>query len=188
MPGWAYVLIPHIHPGVQSCWEDCTGSLEPTFHHPSALTSPPGLRLTRTGPRLASPSRDHKEQQLNHAGSSSLSEVAVWPQAVRGQVASASSLSCSYALVLFYDPAYLTSSLQASPRARAKEEGKASPSFNTAPSPGRCGLVSWASSRKAKGCWFHSRLGHMPGLCVHSLVGVPTKGSQLMFLSLSKIK
>ena len=49
--------------------------------------------------------------------------------------------------------------------------------------PGWCGSVGWVSSCKPKGHGFVSQSGHMPGLLVQSLTGVPTKGNQLMFLS-----
>ena len=42
-----------------------------------------------------------------------------------------------------------------------------------------CGLISWASSCKAKGCRFNFGSGHMPGLGVWSSC---TRGNQSMFL------
>ena len=50
-------------------------------------------------------------------------------------------------------------------------------------SPGWHGSVGWVLSHKAKGCWFDSQLGHMPGLWAWSLVGMYVRGNQLMFLS-----
>ena len=38
--------------------------------------------------------------------------------------------------------------------------------------PDQCGSVGWTSFHKAKSRWFHSQLGHMPGLQVQALVGV----------------
>ena len=49
--------------------------------------------------------------------------------------------------------------------------------------PDLCGSVAWALSHKAKGHWFDSMLGHMPGWQVQSLVRVHTRSNQLMFLS-----
>ena len=34
-----------------------------------------------------------------------------------------------------------------------------------------CGSAGWVLFCRAKGHWFHSRLGHVPGLWVRSLVG-----------------
>ena len=47
-----------------------------------------------------------------------------------------------------------------------------------------CGSVGCASSCKAKGCWFDSWSGHIPGLWLWSLNGEHRRGNQSMFLSL----
>lgn len=52
-------------------------------------------------------------------------------------------------------------------------------------SPGQSGLVGWASPCAPKGCWFDSRSGNMPGLCVRSQIRASTEGSWSIFLSLS---
>ena len=44
-------------------------------------------------------------------------------------------------------------------------------------------MVGWALSHKAKGRWFDSWSGHMPGLRLWSPVGTHTRGNQSMFLS-----
>ena len=51
--------------------------------------------------------------------------------------------------------------------------------------PVQCGSVGWALDCKLKGRWFNSQSRYMPVLYIRALVGVPTRGSQLMFLSLS---
>ena len=49
-------------------------------------------------------------------------------------------------------------------------------------SPHSWGSVGWALFCKARGHWFDSWSGHMPGLWVWSLVGVHTRGNWMMFL------
>ena len=51
------------------------------------------------------------------------------------------------------------------------------------PRPDLCGSAGWVSSHKAKGCWFDSGSGHMPGFWVQFPVGAHTRANQLMFLS-----
>ena len=46
----------------------------------------------------------------------------------------------------------------------------------------RCGSVGCVSSHKAKGHWFNSWSGHMPGLWVQSPVGACMRGSRSIFL------
>ena len=43
-------------------------------------------------------------------------------------------------------------------------------------------LAGHSQSHKVRGCQFDSRLGHMPGLQAQSLIGLPARGNQSMFL------
>ena len=48
----------------------------------------------------------------------------------------------------------------------------------------QCGVVGWVLSHKAKGRWFDSQSGHMPGLWARSPFGAHTRGKrQIKFLS-----
>ena len=47
-------------------------------------------------------------------------------------------------------------------------------------SPDQRGSVGWASFHKVKGHWSDSWSGHVPGLQVQSLDGVPARGNQFL--------
>ena len=61
-------------------------------------------------------------------------------------------------------------------------QGEAGATLRTVRIPDQCGSVDWVLYRKAKGLWFNSQSGHMPGLGVQSPARVHARGNQSMFL------